>query len=152
VGEESLPGRASRVRSTRQSQAIEAVLGRQDGFRTVQQLYAALQDDGVPIGLTTVYRYLNVLAGAGRADVVHGADGEARFRLCGTGEDATMPTDDHHHHVVCRVCGRSVEVSAPEIESWAQSVASAAGFTDVTHTVEVFGLCADHAVARTAGR
>ncbi len=140
------PARPSRVRSTRQSQAIELVLGRQDGFRTVQQLYGALQDDGVAIGLTTVYRYLNVLAEAGRADVVHGDDGEARFRLCGNGGDETATAhDDHHHHVVCRACGRSVEVSAPEIERWAQAVATAAGFTDVTHTVEVFGLCAEHA-------
>jgi Fur family ferric uptake transcriptional regulator len=146
VGDETLAAaRVSRVRSTRQSQAIEAVLGRQDGFRTVQQLHGALQEDGIPVGLTTVYRYLNVLADAGRADVVHGADGEARFRLCGTGEDSAAPTDDHHHHVVCRVCGRSAEVSAPEIEAWAQAVAAAAGFTDVTHTVEVFGLCSEHA-------
>lgn len=118
-----------------------------DGFRTAQELYAELRDRGDRIGLTTVYRHLNLLAEQGRADVVHRADGESQFRLCGTpaeGASSAPPGVSHHHHLVCRVCGRSVEVSGPEVEAWAERVAAVAGYTEITHTLEVFGLCPEH--------
>jgi len=66
-------------------------------------------------------------------DVLRTDDGEAAYRRC--------PTTEHHHHLVCRSCGRSVEVDGPEVEAWATSVAEQHGFTEVSHTVEVFGTC-----------
>lgn len=139
---------AGRVRATRQAAAIEEVLRGQDGFRSAQELFAVLRARGDRVGLTTVYRYLNLLAEQGRADVVSHPDGEAQFRLCGTGATpAGRPVGrsaGHHHHLVCRRCGRSVEVVGPQVEDWAEQVASAHGYTEVTHTVEVFGLCPEH--------
>ena len=132
-----------RVRSTRQAAAVQEVLSDADGFRTVQQLHEETRARGLKVGLATVYRYLNLFAANGLADVVHRGDGEAQYRLCGTsGGNA----ESHHHHVVCRECGRSVEVSGPEVEAWADRVAAAAGYTKVSHTVEVFGLCPQHSV------
>jgi Fur family transcriptional regulator, ferric uptake regulator len=130
-----------RVRQTRQAAAIEDVLRAADGFRTAQELHDQLRHRGDRVGLTTVYRHLNLLAEHRLADVVHRADGETQYRLCGApGPD----TDSHHHHLVCRVCGRSVEVAGPEVEAWAERVAAAAGYTEISHTVELFGLCAEH--------
>jgi Fur family transcriptional regulator, ferric uptake regulator len=134
-----------RLRATRQAAAVDEVLREVDGFRTAQELFDEVRRRGDRIGLSTVYRHLNLLAERGRADVVHRADGEAQYRLCGTASATAEETAaDHHHHVVCRVCGRSVEVSGPEVEAWAQRVAAKAGFTEVSHTVEVFGLCPQH--------
>lgn len=131
-----------RQRNTRQAQAIEGALADADGFRTAQELFTVIRGDGMRIGLTTVYRHLSLLADTHRADVVLNAEGEAQYRLCGPhsadGEDA------HHHHLVCRECGRSVEVSGPEVEAWADRVAATAGYTQITHTVELFGLCPEH--------
>lgn len=135
---EPAPGR---TRNTRQSAAIETAMQNADGFRTAQELFDQVRLDGQKIGLTTVYRHLNLLADHGTVDVVHRADGEAQYRWCGT---ALETGDGHHHHVVCRVCGRSEEVAAPEVEEWAERVARAAGYTEVSHTVEVFGLCPEH--------
>jgi Fur family ferric uptake transcriptional regulator len=81
-----------------------------------------------------VYRHLQALADAGHIDVLRTDGGEAVYRRC--------PTDEHHHHLVCRSCGRSVEVEGPEVETWASAVAELHGFTAVSHTVEVFGTCA----------
>jgi Fur family ferric uptake transcriptional regulator len=128
--EPSLPG----VRSTRQRTAVSEVLGKVDGFRSAQDLHDLLRHDGASVGLTTVYRHLQALADAGQVDVLRTDDGEAVYRRC--------PTVEHHHHLVCRTCGRSVEVDGPEVEAWASAVAASHGFTDVTHTVEVFGTCA----------
>lgn len=133
-----------RLRATRQAAAVEEALRDVDGFRTAQQLFDELRRRGERVGLSTVYRHLNLLVERGRADVVHRADGEAQFRLCGPADDSA---DDHHHHVVCRVCGRSVEVSGPEVEAWAKRVAAKAGYTQITHTVEVFGLCPAHSTS-----
>ena len=132
-----------RIRITRQSAAIEDALREADGFRTAQELFDQVRSNGQKVGLTTVYRHLNLLAELGRADVVHRADGEAQFRLCGAHAE---PAEEHHHHVVCRVCGRSEQVSAPEVEDWAERVARAAGYTEISHTVEVFGLCPEHSM------
>ena len=124
-----LPG----VRTTRQRTAVADVLSKVDGFRSAQDLHDLLRHDGASVGLTTVYRHLQALADAGQVDVLRTGDGEAVYRRC--------PTDTHHHHLVCRSCGRSVEVEGPEVETWAAAVADEHGFTDVSHTVEVFGSC-----------
>jgi Fur family ferric uptake transcriptional regulator len=142
---------AGRLRNTRQGTAVEEVLRDADGFRSAQELFDEVRRRGHKIGLTTVYRHLNLLAEQGSADIVHRADGETQFRLCGPAAEADAD-DDHHHHVVCRVCGRSVEVSGPEVEAWAERVATAAGYTEISHTLEVFGLCPQHSGRRTPRR
>lgn len=137
-------GPPTRLRNTRQAEALESILREADGFRTAQDLFAELRRRGDRIGLTTVYRHLATLAEQGSADVVHTADGESQYRLCGVPAGAGEPAGDHHHHLVCRQCGRSVEVSGPEVEAWAERVAAAAGYTEISHTLEVFGLCPEH--------
>jgi Fur family ferric uptake transcriptional regulator len=48
------------------------------------------------------------------------------------------------------VCGYTVEVEGPQVEAWAERVARDAGFTGVTHTLEIFGTCDRH--SRKSGR
>lgn len=129
-------------RSTRQRAAVAAALAQVDEFRSAQDLHDILKHQGDSVGLTTVYRTLQSLADAGEVDVLRTHDGEAVYRRCSTG--------DHHHHLVCRVCGKAVEVEGPAVEKWADSVAASHGFVDVDHTVEIFGTCAEcHASAAT---
>lgn len=120
------------TRSTRQRAAVAAILDELDDFRSAQDLHAMLRQRGEGIGLTTVYRTLQSLADAGEVDVLRTGDGEAVYRRCSTG---------HHHHLVCRTCGRTVEIDAPAVERWAGRVAAEHGFVDVSHAVEVFGTC-----------
>jgi Fur family ferric uptake transcriptional regulator len=130
-------------RTTRQGAAVTAALAAAGGFRSAQDLHAELRGAGERIGLTTVYRHLQGLAGAGAVDVLRGPDGEAVYRRCAS--------ERHHHHLVCRRCGRAVEVDGPEVEAWAERTARAAGFLDVEHTVEVFGTCGECAARRARG-
>lgn len=123
-------------RTTRQRTAILAALGRQDDFRSAQQIHEQMRADGDPVGLATVYRNLQTLAESGQIDVLVSDDGESIYRQCA--EEA------HHHHLVCRECGRTIEFLAPEMEEWARRVAAEHGFTDVQHTMEIFGLCPEH--------
>lgn len=126
-------------RTTKQRLAVSALLDELSEFRTAQDLHDLLRHRGTGIGLTTVYRNLQALADAGEVDAIRTPDGEAAYRRCST---------HHHHHLVCRGCGKTVEVSDEAVERWASSVADEHGFVDVTHTVEVHGTCADCARKR----
>ncbi len=126
--------RATRARATRQRAAVASVLDEIDDFRSAQDIHAILRSRGDSVGLTTVYRTLQSLADSGKVDVLRTGDGESVYRRCST---------NHHHHLVCRQCGRTVEVEGPAVERWAAKVGAEHGFVKVTHTVEIFGTCPD---------
>ena len=121
------------MRGTRQAELLSAALDGLSGFCSAQQIYSELRRRGEKIGLTTVYRHLQVLSEDGQVDTIRDASGETLYRRC--------RTNAHHHHLTCRTCGRSVEVEGRAVERWAEQVAAEAGFTAVDHTVELFGLC-----------
>jgi Fur family ferric uptake transcriptional regulator len=121
------------VRSTRQRAAISALLENVEEFRSAQELHDELRRSGEGIGLTTVYRTLQTMAAAGLLDTLRTDNGESVYRRC---------SDHHHHHLVCRACGSTVEVEGAAAEAWAAEVAAQHGFSDVSHTIEIFGVCA----------
>jgi Fur family ferric uptake transcriptional regulator len=125
---------APRLRATRQRAAITKLLDQLDDFRSAQELHEELRKRGEGIGLTTVYRTLQSLSDAGEVDVLRTDSGEAIYRHC---------SSHHHHHLVCRHCGRTVEVEGPAVETWANRIAAEHGFAEISHTVEIFGTCAD---------
>lgn len=120
-------------RPTRQQAAVIDQLGTTEEFVSAQDLHQRLRTAGSKVGLATVYRTLSTLADAGDIDMLRTDEGEAVYRQCSTG---------HHHHLVCRACGRTVEIEGPAVERWADAVATEHGFTDVEHTLEIFGTCA----------
>ena len=120
------------LRPTRQRRAIAATMEAVDDFRSAQEIHALLGERGEPVGLSTVYRTLQRLADAGEIDALRTESGESIYRRC----SAT-----HHHHLVCRCCGATVEVEGPTVEQWTRSIAAAHGYSDVSHTLEIFGTC-----------
>ena len=121
-------------RSTRQRAAIASLLDTLDDFRSAQELHDELRQRGENIGLTTVYRTLQSMSAAGLLDTLRTDTGESVYRRC---------SEHHHHHLVCRNCGSTVEVADHGVEVWAAEVATKHGFSDVGHTIEIFGTCAD---------
>lgn len=121
-------------RNTRQRSALSSLLLQVEGFHSAQELHAMLRQRGERVGLTTVYRTLQGLADAGEVDVMRPPGGEHLYRRCSQG---------HHHHLVCRACGRTVEVEGPAAETWAEKIAARHGYVDVSHTMEIFGTCPD---------
>ena len=128
-------------RNTWQREAVRNALDANDGFISAQALHSTLHATGSPIGLATVYRALTDLATKGEADSLQSPDGESLYRACSTNE--------HHHHLICRNCGLTVEIEADAVETWAHSVATKHGFTQAAHVVDVFGLC-ERCTAATA--
>lgn len=120
-------------RNTRQRRLIWQTLGKGRDFRTAQQLHAELVRAGERASLATVYRVLNSLAEADEVDTWRTPEGEMAYRRC--------LTLRHHHHLICRSCGRTVEISGGPAEEWSESIAAEHGFVRPEHHVEIFGLC-----------
>lgn len=120
-------------RVTKQRLAVSAALDTLEDFVSTQELHRLLHDKGDSVSLATTYRILQSMAEDGLVDVLRSDDGEAVYRRC----EAT----GHHHHLVCRRCGKAVDIEAPSVETWASRVAREHGYTAVEHTVEIFGLC-----------
>ena len=127
------------TRPTPQRTAVRLLFEDLEGFHSAQDVYARLRAAGGKVGLSTVYRAVQSLADDGELDSIRTDSGEALYRRC---------SSQHHHHLVCRSCGRTVEVAGPAVERWADEVAGEHGFADVSHTLEIFGTCAD---CRAAG-
>lgn len=121
-------------RDTRQRRVLREHLAGSDSFTSAQQLFDDLRASGDKVGLATIYRTLQAMADAGEVDAIRTDAGETLYRKCGP---------RHHHHLVCRNCGTTVELDGPSVERWAAKAADDHGFSDVTHVVELFGLCSD---------
>lgn len=125
-------GSVGTARPTRQRRAITAALGASDEFRSAQEIHDILRREGQSIGLATVYRALQGMAESGQVDVVKTDSREAVYRQC---------SPSHHHHLVCRDCGRTIEIQGPAVELWANAMAAEHGYAQVSHTIELFGTC-----------
>lgn len=121
-------------RNTPQKQAVNLALSEAIGFVSAQQLHQRLKAHGSSIGLATVYRTLIDLAQSGEADSLQSKEGEVLYRACSTA---------HHHHLICRDCGLTLELEAKNLEKWADEVAADNGFSEPSHTIDIFGICSD---------
>ncbi len=119
-------------RLTKQRKAITQALTSQENFRSAQEIHALLTVNGETIGLSTVYRNLTEMFEARDVDMIIGADGESQYRLC---------SNDHHHHLTCTKCGLALEITGEALEVWAKQVGIDNGFTEISHTLEITGIC-----------
>ncbi|WP_285725346.1 Fur family transcriptional regulator [Psychromicrobium xiongbiense] len=129
-------------RITKQRLAVSAALDELDDFVSTQELHRILHEKGATVSLATSYRILQSLADEGAVDVLRTPEGEAVYRRC--------VAEVHHHHLLCRRCGKAVEIEAPTVERWAAAVAQEHGYTQVNHTLEIMGLCPECSAAASA--
>jgi len=85
-------------------------------------------------GLATVYRAIQALAKSGEIDVIRSIDGESLYRRCGQ-------RSGHHHHLICRKCGLTIEIAGDAIEEWSRKTGVDKGFIDLHHLVDIYGIC-----------
>ena len=119
-------------RQTRQRAEIRQAVEAMASFATAQDIHDRMRHDGSGVGLATVYRTLQAMAAGGALDSIRIPDGQVAYRTCSPG---------HHHHLICRSCGRTVEVTVPHLEQLVRAMASDHGFASIDHEVEFFGVC-----------
>ncbi|MDA2993167.1 MAG: transcriptional repressor [Actinomycetota bacterium] len=121
-------------RSTRQQSSILEALYGIDEFKSAQEIHALLAKKKLKVGLATVYRTLQKMAEKEDIDAIKSTEGETLYRHCGQ-------NDGHHHHLICNKCGLTITVEGPAIENWTEKVAKENGFSEVSHKVDIFGVC-----------
>ncbi|MDO5750158.1 MAG: Fur family transcriptional regulator [Rothia sp. (in: high G+C Gram-positive bacteria)] len=121
------------ARNTRQRRLIKSTMAELGDFISAQDLHLNLAQRQESISLATTYRVLQSLATSGELDMVKGIEGETLYRHC----QATT----HHHHLICRRCGKAVELEAPALEEWATEMGEKYGYSDLSHMLEVTGHC-----------
>lgn len=129
------PHPSSPTRSTKQSTAIHKVLDENSEFLSAQDIHTEAVKLMQSISLATVYRTVQRMVDSGRVDSVRNEDGEQLFRRC---------SEVHHdHHLVCRVCGHTVEVAGQPLAQWVDTISENAGFSQVSSVIELFGVCSN---------
>lgn len=125
------------ARATAQKAAIVAALHESDQALTAQELHERLDK----VGLATVYRNLTRLSEDGEIDSIRRPSGEAAYRACGHG---------HHHHLICRECGKVVELHDCSLDEWGRTIGAEYGFSGIEHQAELTGTCQECAQKGTA--
>ena len=121
--------RSGKRRITKPRREILAVLAADHGPFTIDQIHKRLKKQSCD--LVTVYRSLAVLE---KLDLVRRCDfGDGKYRY-------ELNTEEHHHHIICRVCAK-VEPLDLCVVTALEQLAKRMGYSNVTHSMELFGIC-----------
>jgi Fur family ferric uptake transcriptional regulator len=137
------------TRWTGARQEVFDVLVKTEQHLSAQDIHRLCQESNSDIGLTTIYRTLELLDKSGLVRKVHSGDGHARF------EYRRGPHADHHHHLICSGCGQILNYRDFEQEELdlvrrtEELLARKHGFLIRDHNIEFIGLCPE---CRPGGR
>lgn len=132
VGQRRL--RAAGKRITPQRKLVLDILAEADGHLDAHDIYARGRSRDERLSLSTVYRTLGILKETGLVRELHLDDEHHHYELDG---------QDEHSHLVCRGCGRVIEVDSSAFAEVAVSTAEAHGFEIASAQVELTGYCAE---------
>jgi len=117
---------------TRQRKAVLEVVAQANARLSAAEVLARAQRSCPDLGLTTVYRTLEILEQMGVIRRVHLDDGCEGFALTAA---------EHGHHLICSGCRATVEFEDCNLSSLLKRVAVQTGFTIDHHWLELVGLC-----------
>ncbi|HWR02869.1 MAG TPA: Fur family transcriptional regulator [Humidesulfovibrio sp.] len=122
-----------RLKITPQRRLILDIFLLEPGHVSSEELYAKVKKRDASIGQATVYRTLKLLAGCGLAEAVSFADGITRYE--------PHFGVDHHDHLICEDCGRTIEIVDQVIERRQEELAAKYGFSLARHKMDLYGQC-----------
>lgn len=129
-------------RMTVPREAILGVLSRTSNHLSAEDVYMAVHKECPNVGLTTVYRTLELLVQMGLVFKFDFGDGRARYEL-----SEGPKGKRHHHHLVCTDCGRVVDYTDfidEEVEllnKTEQGLSKKYNFKITNHLIQFYGLC-----------
>jgi Fur family ferric uptake transcriptional regulator len=121
------------LKQSTQRDAILRIFLATRGHLSTEQLHRLVQEHDPTIGYTTVYRALKLFAECGLAAEVEFHDGVVRYEH--------SLNRRNHHHMVCTVCGDSVEFFSPEVEAVEQSIGKQFNYATTRHNFQIYGTC-----------
>ena len=105
-----------------------------------QELYRGLLKKEKKVGLTSIYRSLDLFESMGVVFRIRNGS-SFKYKLC--------ELEDHHHHIVCKSCGNVVELNFCDISSWTKKVSESTGYQVIDHQLNFYGLCKDCKTSKT---
>jgi len=97
-----------------------------------QELYQSLLKKQKKIGLTSIYRSLDLFESLGIVfKIINGSS--VKYKLC--------EIEDHHHHIICKACGDVVELNFCDISDWSKKVMESTGYQVTDHQLNFYGFC-----------
>ncbi|MBH5330378.1 ferric iron uptake transcriptional regulator [Eikenella sp. S3360] len=99
---------------------------------SAEDVYRILLDEGVEVGVATIYRVLTQFEQAGILLRHHFESGKSVYEL---------NKGDHHDHIVCVKCGKVTEFLNPTIENLQGKIAEENGYRIVDHALYLYGVC-----------
>lgn len=118
-----------------------------DGHFHPYHVLDLLREQGHTLSLTTVYRNLSLLVQAG---IIRRASVNDDTGVGGVWYEHIWD-HEHHDHLICSRCGRTIEFSYPAIEVLQEAVAKDHGFTLEGHHLELTGICPDCLATKDRG-
>ena len=104
-----------------------------EGHCAAEELLNAARRRDPSVSQATVYRTLKLLCHAGLARAMHFGDGMARFER--------RLAEEHHDHLICELCGRTIEFFSAEIERLQEDLARQHNFAPTRHRLYLYGVC-----------
>jgi Fur family ferric uptake transcriptional regulator len=133
------------LKRTAQRDLILDVFLRTEEHLSSEDLYQLVKQEDPGVGHTTVYRTLKLLVEAGLAREVRFGDGRTRYE-----HNYKHP---HHDHMICTLCGETIEFYSAELEAIQDAIVAKHKFRPVQHSLRIFGICANcQKVAGTSGK
>ena len=123
------------LKRTSQRDLILEVFLRTEEHLSSEDLYKLVKKEDPTVGQTTVYRTLKLLADASLARAVSFGDGRTRYE-----HNYKHP---HHDHMICTVCGFTIEFFSAELEALQDAMAAKHGFVPTQHSLRIFGVCSN---------
>ncbi|KAF0178290.1 MAG: Ferric uptake regulator Fur family [Nitrospirae bacterium] len=123
------------LRDTSQRELILDEFLRREQHISAEELYDVVKQRDRTIGQATVYRVLKLLCEAGLAREVNFGDGTMRYEH--------EFGHEHHDHLTCTACGKTIEVVDPAIETLQKALAEKYGFCLLNHEMYLYGTCAE---------
>ena len=120
-------------RLTRPRRAVAGLIGSRSGHFTAADLLVDARRKRLSLGRATLFRNLDLFTELGALERLDLPNGEHAYVSC--------EPEQHHHHVVCRSCGKSVEVEDSGLQSVVAEISSRSGYAIDTHRLELFGTC-----------
>ncbi len=122
------------LKNTAQRTLIVEVFMTAKGHLSVEQMYDAVRKIDPSVGQATVYRSMKLLCDAGLAHEVQFGDGITRYE---------PQNKEHHDHLICEKCGKTIEIMNKKIEKLQESIAEKHGFVPTNHVLCLYGICSD---------
>lgn len=115
---------------------LQLFLDRRGEHLSAEDVYDVLRGEKSDIGIATIYRSLELLAELGLLQRINFDDDRTRYEM-------NDPTEGghQHHHLVCKKCGKIIEVSDDLLEPLEKEITKKTGFKIVDHQVKFIGYC-----------